>query len=99
MAVVYLMIFTGQFEYYSGFNNAQNTISNVRVPYKATQGMSAIYFLAGFSFYCLMFPEHASHKFSPKVGGLKERLLKSKFWIVVGYFCMFTLFLTLEVFK
>ena len=99
LAAIYVLILTGNFEYYSGFNNAQGVINGLDMPHKADRGVAVIYFLAGFSCYSLMFPEHASNKFSPRVGGLQEKILQPSFWLVVGYFCMLTFFIVLEVFK
>lgn len=96
IALLFLMIFTGHIDYYSGFNHAQDAAYPT---HRASSGFAYLYLLAGFSCFCLFFPNNVAEKLSPKVGGLREVLLKADFWVIVGYLgtCV-TLFL-LEAFK
>ncbi|WP_448246814.1 hypothetical protein [Thalassotalea agariperforans] len=96
--IIYLLIFNGYFEHYSGFNKAQIAL-NHEVIHIAHRGIGVVYLLAGFSCYLLFFPQHAMEKFSPKSKMLCEPILKSGFWIIAGYFVSSVVFLLLEVFK
>lgn len=98
LALFYLLVFTGNIEYYTGFTLAQNTAHNTPM-HKASSGIAYIYFLAGASCYCLLFPQKMAERLSPRVGGLKEILLTANFWLIVGYFGAVVSLVVFEVFK
>ncbi|KEI70154.1 hypothetical protein [Endozoicomonas elysicola] len=97
LAIIYMLIFNGFFEYYSGFNNAQDFVGSVLTT--RANGVYYIYLAAIASLYFLVFPQHAARKLSPLSKGLKEQILPANFWVCVGYFLSVVVFLTLEVFR
>ncbi|NQZ25028.1 MAG: hypothetical protein HRT55_01775 [Colwellia sp.] len=98
---IFLLIFTGKFEYYSGFNTSQAAVSEFdsEVSEDAAGGILYVYLIAAFSCYCLLFPNSVSEKLSPRTGNMQTLLLKDDFWLIVGYFSVAVTFLVLEAFR
>ena len=99
LAVVYLLLFSGNLDWFQGFNNSAAVVAEGSPVSKAHRGISTVYWLAFMSCYCLIFPRNVSMSMSPRTGLLQERILKSGFFVFFGYFFTLVTFLILGVFE
>ncbi|RYV01466.1 hypothetical protein SOPP22_13840 [Shewanella sp. OPT22] len=95
---LYLLIFTGQFEYYKGFKEATAAIGTVDIG-RINSGIIYFYLYAIMSLLFIAFPDVAAEKLSPRTKKFSEIVIKPVIWVYLGYFIAIIIFWYLEAFR